>query len=338
MGEDHPHPKARLSPVPVSIVIPMLNEIESIGLCLNSILAQSYPADLMEIVVVDGCSTDGSREKVLEFSKTCSNLRLLTNPLRRTPISLNIGVRNSRGDIVIILGAHTQIRNDFVEQNIRLMREQGVKCTGGTQLNTGKSFLQCAIGLAMASRFGIPSARYRFHKKPCFVDTVVYAAYARELFDQVGFFNEELHISEDAEFNWRIRKAGYRIYYSPEIVSYYYPRRNLSSLAKQFFNYGILRVNVIKKHPDAITLLHMAPPLFVLALIVLSVIAALKTEFMICLFTLLGIYLLYITAASIITCQQTHSRQYMFVLPIIFATMQISWGLGFLAGLFKTYR
>jgi glycosyltransferase involved in cell wall biosynthesis len=322
----------------VSIVIPMLNEIESIDTCLNSIFAQGFPADQIEILVVDGCSTDGSKEKVLQLARIHSNIRLFNNPLRRTPISLNIGVKNSNGDVIIILGAHTQIRNDFVEHNIRLMGEQGVKCTGGTQLNTGKSFMQHAIGLAMGSRFGIPSAPYRFHKKPCFVDTVVYAAYARELFDQVGYFNEELHISEDAEFNWRIRKAGYQIYYSPEIVSYYYPRKNLPKLIKQFFNYGILRVNVIKKHLDAIRLIHLAPPLFVVALIVLGVLSALKTEYDIALFFLLGTYCLYIVAGSIITCQQRNLWKYLFVLPAVFIAMQVSWGVGFLVGIFKTYK
>jgi GT2 family glycosyltransferase len=326
------------NPVLVSIVIPMLNEIESIETCLNSILAQNYPADQIEILVVDGSSTDGSQEKVLQLAKTYSNIHLLTNPLKRTPISLNIGVKNSNGDIIIILGAHTRIKNDFVEHNIRLMQEQGVKCTGGTQLNIGNTFLQHAIGLAMGSRFGIPSAPYRFYKKPCFVDTVVYAAYARELFDQVGYFNEELHISEDAEFNWRIRKAGYQIYYSPEIVSYYYPRKNLRKLTKQFFNYGILRVNVIKKHPDAIRLFHLVPPLFVVALIALTVMSVLKSQFMINLFALLGIYLLYIITASIITCQQENTRKYLFVLPAIFIAMQISWGAGFLVGILAAQR
>jgi glycosyltransferase involved in cell wall biosynthesis len=324
------------NPLLVSIVIPMLNEIESIENCLNSIFAQDYPDDHIEILVVDGCSSDGSREKVLELAKIHLNIRLFDNLLRRTPISLNIGIKNSSGDVIIILGAHTRIRNDFVKQNIRLMQEQGVKCTGGTQLNTGKSFMQRAIGLAMGSRFGIPSAPYRFHRKPCFVDTVVYAAYARELFDEVGYFNEELHISEDAEFNWRIRKAGYRIYFSPEIVSYYYPRKNLLKLIKQFFNYGILRVNVVKKHPDAIRLIHLMPPVFVVILISLGVMSMLTAEVAVPLFVLLGTYFSYIVAGSFITCQERNSWNYLFILPAVFIAMQISWGAGFLVGVFKT--
>ena len=142
------------------------------------------------------------------------------------------------------------------------MQSMNVCCVGGTQINTGDTFLQRAIGYAMGSRYGIPSAPYRFNKKPRFVDTVVYAAYAKELFDQIGYFDEELHISEDAEFNWRIRQTGHKIWYTPEIVSYYYPRKDLRLLAKQFFNYGILRVNVIKKHGDAVKLLHGAAVFF----------------------------------------------------------------------------
>jgi len=211
----------------VSIVIPMLNEMEAIERCIRSILQQDYPQDKLEIVVVDGMSTDGSREKVMELARQHPSIRLYDNPAQRTPVALNIGARNATGEVVIILGAHTTIKHDFVRYNIHYMHTLDVKCVGGTQINVGDTFKQRAIGYAMGSAFGIPSAPYRFFPKKRFVDTVVYAAYKKELFEEVGYFDEELHISEDAEFNWRIRKAGYKIFYTPEIVSYYYPRKNL---------------------------------------------------------------------------------------------------------------
>ncbi len=322
----------------VSIVIPMLNEIDAIARCVESILQQDYPQDCIEIVVVDGLSTDGSREKITELAQQHPNIRLFDNPQKRTPISLNIGIKNSQGDIVIILGAHTKIKSDFISLNVKYMREMNVPCVGGTQVNVGESFMQQVIGCAMGSPFGIPSAPYRFWNKKKFVDTVVYAAYDKKLFAEVGYFDEDLHISEDAEFNWRIRKAGHKIFYTPEIVSYYYPRRSIPRLVKQFFNYGILRVNVIKKHFAAIKAFHLLPPLFVLTTIILAMLSAASSKYYIPLAALWAIYLLYILIASLITSLQNRKLQYLFFLPVIFISMQLSWGIGFLVGIFKTYK
>lgn len=333
-----PHPSVKESQPRVSIVIPMLNEAEAIARCVRSILDQSYPVELIEIIVVDGMSRDGSRDRVAELAKEHANIKLYDNPQRRTPIALNIGARNAQGNVVIILGAHTQIHRDFVRLNIQYMNELDVKCVGGTQLNVGETFLQRAIGLAMGSFFGIPSAPYRFLPKKRFVDTVVYASYRKELFEEIGYFDEELHISEDAEFNWRIRKAGYRIFYTPEIISYYYPRKTLGRLFKQFFNYGILRVNVIKKHQDAVKAIHLLPPLFILAIIILALASFHLPVFRLLLGILAVLYALYICWGSIYTSVKNKTGKYLFVLPLVFLTMHISWGLGFWTGLAKTYR
>ena len=322
----------------VSIVIPMLNEVEAIERCIRSIQDQDYSNDRIEILVVDGMSTDGSREKVLELSQLHGNIKLFDNEKKRTPVALNIGVRNAMGDVVIILGAHTRIERSFVSTNIKYMNELGVKCTGGTQKNVGDTFLQRAIGYGMGSVFGMPSAPYRFFPKKRFVDTVVYAAYRKELFDEIGFFDEELHISEDAEFNWRIRKAGHKIFYTPEIVSYYYPRKNLKGLFRQFFNYGILRVNVIKKHFDAFKLIHVLPPAFVLTVAILLILGFIDPIYWSLLLGLLAVYLFYLLLGSLITVWKIKKFSYFFVMPLVFLTMQVSWGVGFLVGIFKTYK
>ncbi|MDZ7315371.1 MAG: glycosyltransferase family 2 protein [candidate division KSB1 bacterium] len=322
----------------VSIVIPMLNEAGAIERCINSILHQDYPLEKIEIIVVDGLSTDGSREQVQALASKNPNIRLLDNPKKRTPISLNIGARNAKGSVVIILGAHTKIKQDFVRLNIYYMNKLGVKCTGGTQINVGESFFQRAVGLAMGSFFGIPSAPYRFFPKARYVDTVVYAAYKKELFDEIGYFDEELHISEDAEFNWRIRKAGYEIYYTPEIVSYYYPRKTIGKLFKQFFNYGILRVNVIKKHKDAFKLIHIIPPLMLFTFILSLGLSAVMPNMLWPICILSGFYLFYLLGGALYTCASRRAWQYAFILPVIFFIMHISWALGFWVGIFKTYK
>ncbi|MDQ7053963.1 MAG: glycosyltransferase family 2 protein [candidate division KSB1 bacterium] len=219
----------------VSVVIPMYNEARNIRRCVESILGQTYPTERLEVIVVDGISDDGSRDILKELSEKHENVYFFDNPLRITPRALNIGIQNARGDVIIILGAHTKINPDFIERNIELMLERGEVCTGGTQINIGDTYWQQAIGIGMASKFGIPTAPYRYETNERYVDTVVYAAYRRDILEKVGLFEEDLHIAEDAELNWRIRQAGFKIFFSPNIVSYYYPRPNLRKLFKQFF-------------------------------------------------------------------------------------------------------
>lgn len=316
----------------VSIVIPMLNERHHILRCLESIENQVYPAENVEVCIVDGQSTDGCRELVEDYSRDHNNSQLLENPERQTAKSLNIGAKAAKGEVIIILGAHSYIETDFISKNIQLMKKKNVPCVGGTQINRGDTYLQQGIGNAMASPFGILSAPYRFKKNPGYVDTVVYAAYHRKLFEEVGYFDERAIIAEDAEFNWRIRQAGYQIFFSPDIISYYMPRSNLVRLAKQFFRYGMLRINVVKKHLDALKILHIVPAAFVFLLGVTGIFSSFNgyslTLFIILCFAYGG----YLLLASISAAVQS-GWKYLPVLPFAFAAMQLCFGTGFLVGL-----
>ena len=321
----------------VSIVIPMLNEVRNIARCLDSILAQTYPQNRLEIVVVDGISDDGSQALVNSYSLNHRNIRLLNNPLKITPRSLNIGIQEARGDVVIILGAHTTIKSDFIELNVGYMRDRGEVCTGGTQINVGENYWQQAVGLAMGSRFGIPTAPYRFEKGERYVDTVVYAAYRKELLAEIGLFDDELLISEDAELNWRIRKKGFKIFFSPKIVSYYYPRSTLPTLFKQFFSYGMMRVNVIKKHRDAFKLLHILPSLAILGGLACLFAGFFVTSFWWALLAGSTSYALLVSVGALQNARQSGWR-FLPALPFCLMTMHIGFAVGFIFGVFKTHK
>lgn len=314
-----------------SIVIPTLNEENYISDCIDSILDQSYDLNLIEIVIVDGNSIDKTIEIVNSYKQKLANILVLNNPEKRTPISLNIGIKNCSGDVAVILGAHTKIDKDFVKLNNQYLLEQNVKVTGGTQINVGKTFAQRLIAIVMEMPFAMASASYRWSKKAQFVDTVVYAAYKKELFDELGYFEEKFAISEDAEMNWRIRQAGYKIYFSPDIKTYYYPRSSISRFIKQMFRYGILRVNVLKKHSDAVKVFHFVPPTFVLTIISLLILGFINTIFIKYLLIILSVYTIINLAASF---QKIGLRKWFF-LPIVSLTvfsMQVAWGLGFIIG------
>jgi cellulose synthase/poly-beta-1,6-N-acetylglucosamine synthase-like glycosyltransferase len=315
-----------------SIVIPTYNEEDYIENCVNSILIQEYDQSLIEILIVDGNSTDSTRNIVQELIRKNENIRLLDNPVSKTPHALNIGAKNSSGDVVIILGAHTEIDKNFVKYNNQFLQEKGVKVTGGTQENVGTTYIQKLIGKVMQMPFAMGSANYRWSKKEQFVDTVVYAAYRRELFDELGYFEENFTISEDAEFNWRIRNAGHRIFYSPKIKSYYYPRSSLKRFFKQIFRYGILRVNVLKKHINSIKLLHIIPPLFVISIVSILILSLFYPVFWNVIFLFLAAYFL-VSFLSVIFNPIVKSIDLYLLLPLLIFVMHFSWGLGFLIGL-----
>ncbi|MBK7981508.1 MAG: glycosyltransferase family 2 protein [Ignavibacteriae bacterium] len=318
-----------------SVVIPCRNEERYIGKCLDSIFNQNYPISKIEIIVVDGISEDNTINIIKEYQKKFNNIILLTNQFKKTPQGLNIGIKNSSGEIIVILGAHATIDKNFIKFNNELIQEKNVYVTGGTQENLGLTFTQNLIGTAMELPFAMGSAKYRWSNKEQYVDTVVYAAYKKELFNEIGYFEENFTISEDAELNWRIRNAGYKILYSPKIKSYYYPRDSIISFIKQIFRYGILRVNVVKKHFNSIKLLHLIPPIFVIILIITFLTSLLyKVGFNVLLIEL-GIYFL-INIITIFLKLFPNKLSYLLFMPFLIFIMHISWGTGFIYGLIKS--
>lgn len=315
-----------------SIVIPTYNEQENISNCIDSILKQNYDLNLIDIVIVDGHSSDNTIAKINEYQKKFSSITLLENPVRRTPTSLNIGIKAAKGEIIIILGAHASLDPDFIFFNNKYLNEKNVNVTGGTQINIGLNFTQKAIALAMENPFGMGSAPYRWSKKEQFVDTVVYAAYRRELFDEIGYFEENFSISEDAELNWRIRKAGHKILFSPDIKSYYHPRKTVSKFIQQMFRYGILRVHMFKKHKTAIKITHMIPPTFVFTLLTLLILTAFSVISPVFIFAMLGIYFS-LNLLSVISKTSKTNLKFIPMVSFLIFVLHFSWGLGFLIGL-----
>jgi cellulose synthase/poly-beta-1,6-N-acetylglucosamine synthase-like glycosyltransferase len=314
-----------------SIVIPTYNEENYINNCIHSILQQDYDLSKIEIIVVDGGSTDHTLSIVKLLSKGNYRIKIVNNPVKKTPNALNIGIKTSNNEIVVILGAHTTIDKFFLFYNNKYLNETDAKVVGGTQINLGKNFMQHAIGLSMQSPFAMASAKYRWSKRSQYVDTVVYGAYRKEVFDEIGFFEDKFTISEDAELNWRIRKQGYKIYFSPEIKTFYYPRKSLKAFFKQMFRYGILRVNVLKKHSDSIKYYHLIPAIFTSLIIILSIAAIFDPNSLKILFWFFVIYFLINLFFSTIFLI---NKKMLFLPLVILLTffMQFLWGLGFIFG------
>ncbi|GAW94003.1 glycosyltransferase family 2 protein [Calderihabitans maritimus] len=317
----------------VSIVIPTYNEENYIARCLQSLLKQTYPAACYELVVVDGCSTDRTVEVVEEKAAGCPvEVRLLSNERRVTPVALNMGIKEARGEVVIILSGHAYVAEDFIEKCVEYLDRTGASCVGGPLETVGEGFMARYISQALSSPFGVGNARFRFSKRAQPVDTVAYGAYRREVFEKIGLFDERLIRNQDIEFNYRLRRQGGLIYMTPEIRSYYVSRRDLISFVKQSFGNGMWNVYTWFLHRNSLSWRHFVPAAFVASLLLGLV---LLPGFPWLLWFVAGSYISAALVSSLIIAFREKDWLSFFVLPWIFACLHLSYGAGTLYGLLR---
>lgn len=260
----------------VSIVIPCRNEAAYVRQLLDSILANDYPRDRLEVLIVDGMSDDGTRAVITEYASRHPVIRLLDNPKRVTPSALNLGIAGARGTIIMRLDAHANCPPDYVANLVEWLERTGAEYIGGAWVTLPGDTTPTARAIAavLAHPFGIGDSRYRLGTKSVReVDTLPFGAFRRELFDRVGLFDEELVRNQDEEFSFRVLKAGGRILLVPGVVCSYYARRTLRQLVRMFYQYGFYKPLVAVKIGRIMTLRQLVPGAFVLG-VLLSALAA----------------------------------------------------------------
>lgn len=322
------------SPAPapkVSIVIATYNEGRYIAGCLHSLLRQDYPSEQMEILVVDGGSSDRTRDIVRLYTADHANVRLLENRRRRQTAAYNLGLRESGGEYILLLSAHSVVAPDYICNCVQLLDTTGAANVGGVQRAIGTSYMSLAIALAMSSPFGVGDAVFRYAEKERYVDSVFGGAWKRQTLEELGGFDEDLPGNEDYELNYRLRQRGGKILLSPRIRVSYYNRNSLPSLMRQYFGYGCQRTYVLRLHPESLRLRHAVPPLFVLSLLVSGIFAALGSWAG---WIVPVAYLVGNLSFSLATALR-RGLSYLPVLPLAFAAMHLSWGIGFLTGIFR---
>ncbi len=252
----------------VSVVIPCLNEVDYIDDTLASLQGQTDCQEPWEVFVVDGGSTDGTRERVRAWSNRDSRIQMLDNPLRYTPQALNIGIRAARGEVVIILGAHAHCHPDFLRRNLDALRAHPESaCVGGIVEQQHGSVTSRRIGAALSTPFGVGDARFRTGGSAGHVDTVAFGAYRKEALFEIGLFDERLVRNQDDELNFRLHEAGWRIWFDPRIRSSYHVRSTYKNLFRQYKQYGYWKVFVNRKHRTVTTWRQVVPALFLLSLL-----------------------------------------------------------------------
>jgi glycosyltransferase involved in cell wall biosynthesis len=225
-----------------------LNEAHFLEDFLRDVLDQDYPQERVEIVIADGGSSDGTREKLAALSAVETRVRVIDNPDRFQAPGLNRIIREARGDLIIRMDVHCRYASDFLRRCVELLGRTGADNVGGAARVVARTFFQRAVAAAYDSPLGGGGAPFRSAANEGYVDTVFPGAFRRRVFETVGLFDPAAQVNEDAELNQRILQSGGRIYLSREIDVHHYPRASLSALALQYFRYGQGRARTLVKH------------------------------------------------------------------------------------------
>jgi succinoglycan biosynthesis protein ExoA len=318
----------------ISIICPIRNEARYIEKCLHSILQQDFAADRYEILVIDGLSEDGTRERVEWFCRRYPQVLLYDNPQQTAPYAMNIGLAHAKGDVLVRVDGHAFLAPDYLKMCEHLLAATAADCVGGVIKSITTTVTGQDISAAMSSVFGIGNARFRTSGKAGDVDTLAFGAYRSSVFQRVGVFDEQLTRCQDDEFNYRLRKAGMKIYFDPAIVAYYYPRQSLAGLWRQYFGYGLWKVRVLQKHPSMMRIRQFVPVVFVTSLLFCAVAGWFQPLWFAAGAGILLLYGLANLAFSIRLIWQRkaacHPR-----IALVFCILHFSYGLGFIRGLVR---
>ena len=323
----------------VSVIVPCYNEENTILLLLHSIYAQTYPHNLIEVIIADGGSVDKTRANIHLFTSEHSDLevKLVNNKKKIIPAGLNLALKESKGEIIIRLDAHSKPDRNYITDAVELLKLGLADNVGGVwdiqpfETNEKKStWIARGIAAAASSPIGVGDARYRYAQKMEEVDTVPFGAFRRDLIEKVGFFNEDLLTNEDYEFNYRIRLAGGKILLDPKLRSVYFARPNITKLIQQYWRYGYWKVKMLKLFPESIRWRQALPPLFVLSIIFMMIFSIISNQIRFLLFTEVSIYIFVLILVGFWNAVKRKDILLIISMPIAFVSMHISWGLAFL--------
>lgn len=322
------------------MIVPCRNEEKTITLLLDALRGQTWPLDLMEVVIADGMSSDRTLEVLREYARTWPVLRLrvIENPRRNIPAALNLAIQAATSPFIVRLDAHCVPAPDYVRLSMEaLIGGKGENVGGVWDIQPGAdTWIARSIAAAAANPVGVGDARYRYATEAGYVDTVPFGAYRRDYLLKLGLYDESLLTNEDYELNTRIRKSQGRIWMDPRISSVYFARATITSLAKQYLRYGRWKVRMLKRYPETLRPRQALPPLFLLGLFVLIVLSIFSSLARFLLLITLVIYCGVLAAASIRQTIRHKDARLLAGIPIAIMTMHFSWGAGFWFGLFES--
>ncbi len=322
----------------VSFCVIAYNEEKAIDSLFQDIKSQTYPHQKMEVILVNSMSSDSTREKMECFAqenREFMRVVVLDNPKKKQASGWNVAIQEAKGDIIMRIDAHTMIPKEFVAQNVECI-QGGEAVSGGPRPNIVEEDTpwKHTLLLAESSMFGSSIAPYRKSHNKTYVKSVFHGAYRREVFEKAGLFDERLGRTEDNEMHYRIRKAGYKICYSPSIISYQHTRNSWKGMIRQKYGNGYWIGLTVGICPYCFSLYHFVPLAFVLALGISIVMHMWGIS--VPLMTLGLTYLATNLLMSVISSVKEKKKYWSYcLLPIIFFSLHISYGIGTLIGLLR---
>ena len=336
----------------LSVILPVRNEANFIQHTLSQLVSQDYDPAKFEILVVDGQSTDNTPALVEAFARQhadkgtgsdqddrClspfreqASIRLLHNPKRLSSAARNVGVRQARGDVVLIVDGHCEIPDDRMLSKLAdAFETSGADCIGRPQpLDIRDATpLQRAIAAARSHWLGHHPSSYIYSSQPQFVPAgSVAVAYRRSVFEKVGYFDETFDACEDYELNHRIDRAGHRCYFTPDVAVRYQPRNSLRGLFRQLVRYGRGRVRMLRKHPETLALTTLMPALFVAGCVNGPLVAWLWAPLLTVYVALLLLYTTLVLSVSTGLAIRYRDIRLLPWLPLVFPTVHFAAGTG----------
>ena len=324
----------------VSVIIPVRNEVAFIGGNLEGVLAQDYPADRLEILVADGRSTDGTRDTITRMAERVAQegsgarIVLVDNPERIMPTGTNAAIRQSTGDVIVLMGGHAKMPTNYLRACVTTIFDRDADAASGALDSVGTGLVGEAIAAAMSSPFGIGNSGFRTatQGEPFEVDTIPFGAYRRSVFERIGLFNPAMVRHQDYEFNYRVRMSGGRMLLIPGVRATYHVRSSLAALWRQYWPNGIWKGRFVRRFPQSLRMRHMVPSLFALALVLSGLGGIVFRPLLVVFGTILGAYLGFVLMALASFAAKGQWR-ILPVLPAVMLCLHLSYGLGVWVGL-----
>ncbi len=319
----------------VSVIVPCRNEEQHIGRCLESILASDYPHERMELLVVDGMSTDRTRDIVTWYAARYPVIRLLDNPRCIAPSGLNVGIQSARGEVILRMDAHVIYLPSYLPILVHALFQRSADNVGGVleTLPGADTAVARAIAIGLAHRFGVGNSYFRIGAShPRWVDTVAFGCFRRTAFERAGLFDEELARNQDDEFNFRLIRQGGRILLMPTARAYYVARKSLRQLWRMYFQYGYFKPLVARKVKRVMTLRQLVPALFLTTLATTAAVGLWWRPAALVSATIAGAYVGAVVAASALTVPR-HGLRVAAALTVVFPVLHFGYGVGFLLGI-----
>ena len=320
-----------LSSPAITVILPILNEEADLHNCISAILKQNYPGEI-EVILALGPSKDNTNQIARDLAAADKRIKIVDNPTGQTAKGLNLAIAQSSFEIICRIDGHSEISNSYLKTAITIMQESGAVNVGGLMHADSQSGLQRTIAQAMRSKLGVGASKFHTGGKAGPSDTVYLGTFKKSAILAAGGFDERYIRAQDWELNHRMRAQGGLIWFDPRLVVTYRPRKSLGKLAKQYFQYGRWRRVISRQHPKTTNFRYLAPPVALVINLLSIVFGVLLAKIF---FLPALIYLMTLLIGGLIIGRKIADK---LLMPIVFATMHLSWGAGFITSPKKLFK